>query len=702
MMQIWCDEEHFLQWTIVLVCLVIFSLLAQTYLLPYGVAMLVIWLAVLWWRQKGLPMTTQLSLGLLMGSGVLVVGLLGNLLITQNLPMTLQEIMKWLVGLVVFLSAIRFCPQKKAYPLYWLGLLMVFLVLGLLSLLTWVVPALRILPDMNFLYATFGHNHFSAVLLFIAPWLVLGNRIWPSKIWKWALAGWTVWLFSTFSRLGIVVGAVELLVLALWLRSDKVWHQLLLTWLGVIFCFALAWFGLQMMSKNQSFCAQESYFSQRICKTNAQEQRPEYWRQALESLGEHPGGTGLGTFSAVSLQLRKAPGSYAAHTHNDYLEWTTEAGWWGVFISLCLWGIWWQFRPQVFDWFMRAVWLSTGSLLALGLFDVDLQFVVFLFTVLVGLGWLIGFQQQTVRKTVVRIFWLRMLISLIAFVVVCWAALFLVLNLDWQYGNKQLLAKYGQYYPAHSFLLVTIWPELSSIKKAELLQFWRQDYRVLDYLLDQKSMLFSTAETKKLIQHFYQINPWSRQKHDLVALQFQDNDLKAARETLMSTDVFAGMYQTRFNVTLQSEGDQLRWRQARHYRTLAEKEIEINNGLQAITDIHRAAQFEPWILDDQAKIYCSGLKNWVRRQQNSDPQWLTDWSRQLQLFDELNPVYFGTCKTDLSLLALEQLTVLLKHNRCSSEICKIWSQRALRWSQNELWVTEFLAGLRVQFPTQQF
>lgn len=706
MTQLWRNEQDFVVWTSAVMGVVVFSLLIQTYLQPYGLAILIGVLVFYLWRKKALEIGVQQSFWLLLGSSIFIVGLIGNLFTTENLPVTLHESLKWLVGLAVFLSAVLLAPKKNYYRLYWLSLLVVFGVLGFLSLLTWIVPALQLLPEMNFLYATFGHNHFSAVLLFMVPWLVLGHTVFPSPLWKWALAIWVFWLFSTFSRLGVVVGMLELGVLAIWLKSDRVWRQLLVRWLLVVLTFGLLWWGLQVLGKNQTICARNTYVTQRICKASLPEQRPEYWRQAFESMQQHTvWGGGLGTFSSSSLRYRKAPGSYAAHVHNDYFEWTVEAGWWGVFVTVILWGIWLRSFPRTENWFMRAVWLSTGSLLTLGLFDFDLQFVVFLFAVLTGLGWLLSMQCQDLKKhrfSRFFIFWLKSVVFVAAVVVIAWAALFLALNLDWQYGNKQLLAKYSQYYPAHSFLLIKIWPQLSPEKRAELQQLWWQDYRVLDFLLEQQTAMFTTEQVHQLLSHVYNINPWSRQKYDLAALQLKTNDLAAARQTLQNTTVFANTIEARFNVSFRSEGDDLRWRQARQYRELAEKMIAENNGLQAVEDMHQAAQFEPWILDDQTKQYCEGLKNWVQQQPNSDLDWQQKWSDQLRLFDAINPTYFGNCKTELALIALEQLTVQLRHNRCFDGACNVWSQRALRWSQNEVWVQEFLAGRRAQFPTQQF
>lgn len=705
MTQLWRDEHHFLNWTAAMVGLLVFCLLVQTYLQPYGLAVLVSVLVVWWWRESAQSFLSLPVYWLTGVSTIFVVGLLGNLIVTQNLPITLQESILWLAGLVVFLSAVRFAPKKPTQPLIWLSLLIVFLILGLLSLLTWIVPALQVLPEMNFLYATFGHNHFSAVLLCIAPWLVLGHRVFPSPFWKWAVVVWVVWLFSTFSRLGVMVGMLELGVLAFWLRSNRTWRNFLLWLLSVMLGIGLIWFGLQVLGRNQAFCAQRTYITQRICKANQPEQRPEYLRQALQALQKHGvWGSGLGTFSFSSLQYRKAPGSYAAHVHNDYLEWTVEAGWWGVFVTALMWGIWLKKMPKTVDWFQRTVWLSTGSLLVLGLFDYDLQFVVFLFATLTGLGWLVGWGSDRGREksSVFFAYGLRLILNIAAALVLCWAGLFLVLNTAWQYGQHRFFGQYAQYYPAHTFLLMQIWPQLSDQKQEELQAFWKNDYRVLDHLLSQQSSVFNIATRISLIQHFYDINPWSRQLHDLVALQLQVADRAAARKTLQNTTAFEMLVRERFGVSFQSEGDELRWRQAKQYRMLAEQEIQDGNAWQAVEDMQDAAAFEPWILDDPSLQYCRGLKEWVRQQPNNDLAWQSQWSEQLSFFDEIEPKYFGSCGTELSLLALEQLTVQLRHNRCVDSACTIWSQRAVRWSLQAAWVEEFLARLRREFPTQQF
>ncbi len=698
-------DWQFGRWLLSLVALIVFCILIQTYLMPYGLALLAMLLLFQWWYRPPQSLSHTLSLVLLGMSLVFCLGLLSNLIISQNLPTSIQAVMKWVVGLLVFMTAVLKPPTKPAQPLYGLSLLVICGVLGGLSLLTWVMPGIRVLPDMNFLYANFGHNHFSSLLLVILPWLIFADKVWPSRYWQWAVVIWTGWLVSTFSRLGLIVGLFELAVMAVWLRSQQHWWRFLTRWLGIVVIVLAGWLGLHALGLTQVFCTPKNYFSSRVCKNWQSEQRPEYWRQAMKSVQQNTWlGTGFETFSQVSLQYRKAPGSYSAHVHNDYLEWLVEAGWLGVVISSGLWGSWWLMRPRSADWFMRATWISTGVLLIVGLFEFDLQFVTYLFILLVGLGWLVGWRREVLqpKQKLIGFKILRWWLTGLTTMVVLWASIFLWLSLDWQYGAGQQFEKYGQYYSSNSLLLVKRWSGLNATKQAELLEFWKYDFRVLDFLIRDQSETFSEMQRQQLIAHFYVINPWSRQYYDLAQLQLNAGDFTAGRQTLEQTKNLAKVYQQDFGVTLHAEADELRWQQARHYRRVAEWEIQQGLVWQGLMDLTTAVAYEPWVLNDEKAAYCQDLKLWVRNQYNSDPVWQAQWSAALQVFDEINPAYFDNCATHLSLLALEQLKVQLLHDRCHGDSCAVWTRRALQWSQKAAWVTEFLARLRAQFPTQEF
>ena len=745
-------DQNLVGWLISLVMGLGLLLFLQTFLAPVGLAVIaggVIWL---WWRlgrsARPIPQWTRIwGLVSLMGLGI-------NVWMSQSWPISLAEAIKWMSVILVWWSAMAFPPKPKLLTLYWLSFLVIFSVIGMLALLAWFVPAFRLLPDTNFLYATYGHNHFAVILLMILPWLGLAETQWPSQWWRWLSFGWLVWLISTFGRMSLLVGGLELWILEKWWHFNSQWRPFLrvLLWgLGGIIIAMIIW----SATIAQNFEVNRFSLSAKLVKPFQSEPRPEYFRQAFEGLKQYPViGVGLGLFYLISFQSAKDPFSISGFVHNDYLQWLVEAGWWGLFMSGGAIVIWWQTRPKFLrhqkpktqDWFYKAVWLTLGALGLDAFVDFNLQFTAILLMIGVGLGWL-GAQKnlRLVSATAGKsFFWFRSIILALAVVVMGYGLIFSLTDLAWrnhwwrQTQNFSLAQKLA-IFPAHNGLWLSEWQLLSTQQRDWVIKLiWHYPLLILKLLTDETFPL-SFDQKLKLGERLYELQPWSRTEFDLAGWMLaQPNltskDLAAIRAQLHRDNEFFIGQNLKHQVKLAEVSDITRWRLARNLRYLAELEIlglsETSQKLKiwsqldaAIADLVLAWQQETWVLAETVD-WCHNLLIWSRAQSRFDSDWAATWSTKLMPLDEIPTQYFGSCGTQLTQLALEQLTELLSARLClatkstapdpttpgstatavavtaNTAACQIWLDRAENWSDGENWANLEISKLHHGFPNQ--
>lgn len=102
-------------------------------------------------------------------------------------------------------------------------------------------------------------------------------------------------------------------------------------------------------------------------ETSADYPKWRLWSDAVRTFLHFPvTGTGPGTFVRSNILMKTAGGeSTAWHAENDYLQWLSEAGLWGLAVMV---GAAWAVRRNIWAWYWRRSWKSAEPELVMGAF----------------------------------------------------------------------------------------------------------------------------------------------------------------------------------------------------------------------------------------------------------------------------------------------------------------------------------------------
>ncbi|OGY18911.1 MAG: hypothetical protein A2900_01265 [Candidatus Chisholmbacteria bacterium RIFCSPLOWO2_01_FULL_50_28] len=180
--------------------------------------------------------------------------------------------------------------------------------------------------SLSLVYAFFGHNHISDALLLVFPLVFLLSLRRGEKIFRWLFVLLVGTFFISFSRMGLVVAFLSL-VLTVLLMKKYLTRRLvvLLAFFAIVVSLFLV-VPTYLTSQESSFQAYP-WFHRQLFKGFSAVRRLAYWEQAWQTFTTHPiGGTGLGTFRLVSGSLQTTVGDYSWFTHNWYLQTLAEQG----------------------------------------------------------------------------------------------------------------------------------------------------------------------------------------------------------------------------------------------------------------------------------------------------------------------------------------------------------------------------------------
>jgi O-antigen ligase len=276
-------------------------------------------------------------------------------LFTHSLPLTILSLTNLLIGLTQWYLWL-IIPKEKIPSEYleW-GLLLIGLVLVGISVGFQFYPALAsLLPGMNLLHASYGHNHLAAYLLLTIP---------LAWYWGWrsgTLLGWifplvfTAALLFSFGRVAVVIGFVQFVILAWWMVRQ---YKNRLTRIHLLGLGLAATTFLIVLSIKAAFSLLPAAWAcpiprleKQLCKPLVHEQRLEYWVQAIRAWRDYPlTGYGPGTFSLLNRLYKDDPSVATTFTHQAYLQHFAEEGTLGgvAFLAfiVSLWWALWRHQP---------------------------------------------------------------------------------------------------------------------------------------------------------------------------------------------------------------------------------------------------------------------------------------------------------------------------------------------------------------------
>ncbi len=197
---------------------------------------------------------------------------------------------------------------------------------SIVSMVFMMTPGLqKVMPSMNLLGRSFGHNHLADLLVFISP--LVWNRVVAAPIIPGIgiIVLYAATLSSTLARVAWGLVSVFFVFAASRNRKTRAGYKFVLVACLVVilgvFYFGKLFIGLTAKKTNV-----ESYTRPRSGAV-----RFEYWRQAMEGFVARPiTGSGPGTFSLVSSQYQRLPLSSSWFAHSQPLQILAEMGLLGI------------------------------------------------------------------------------------------------------------------------------------------------------------------------------------------------------------------------------------------------------------------------------------------------------------------------------------------------------------------------------------
>lgn len=294
----------------------------QTLIEPYSAGSVVVLFLLFWVTKRplfSLPGPIQIA-----WSGVGAVFILSTLF-SRSIGYSISELVRLIAGFLVFI--LFYNLSSKQLISIFLKQLIVFVVLA--ACVGWMLlynPQLgQLLPPVNLLFAFYGHNHLSTLLLLVVPvsfeWAI------QKKIWqRWVFVIFIlVSLVATFSRGALfIVSTYCLLRLGLLHGKSRLkYKSILLVCVGLFFLCILYWSnGARLLVPDLP-----PHLRTQISKVSPLQNRLPYWQQSIKSFVTHPLlGSGPGTFYLESLRFQSQPASYSSYAHSYLFQLLSEVG----------------------------------------------------------------------------------------------------------------------------------------------------------------------------------------------------------------------------------------------------------------------------------------------------------------------------------------------------------------------------------------
>jgi O-antigen ligase len=253
-----------------------------------------------------------------------------SLIFSTNLPLSIYQLLFYLHSFSIFWFFLFFRLGKREKESFLLSLLLIPLVLLVISIFFRFNPnSALVIPGMNLLHATYGHNHIAALLIMLLPiaWFYLFKNM--SKFLIFIIVLLSFGLLFSFGRIAVFVGFVELLIIIFFHRKKILKNKII----KKLFIFIFGFFSLVLIvqilfSLNlvDDLCPTQ-FFSKQLCKPLKTEMRPKYWSRSLKTVKKYPGfGSGPGTYSLAEKKYLDKPGSGTAFAHNSFLQVGAEEG----------------------------------------------------------------------------------------------------------------------------------------------------------------------------------------------------------------------------------------------------------------------------------------------------------------------------------------------------------------------------------------
>ncbi len=399
----------------------------------------------------------------------------------------------------------------------------------------------HLLPGMNLLHATYGHNHLAALLLLVIPlsWWLASEYAKKGQSHGWWLLplSFSLSLLFSFGRVAVVIGLIQFLFVYRQLKKNNFLQQkyfnLILKTLLVLFLLVLAsntFFSVVTVIKPDFVCPVPS-LKRQLCKSISTESRPEYWQWAVKILQANlVWGSGPGTFSLAAQKYHFSSFGGAAHAHNVFLEYLADMGVVGgglsiILIVSLLFEAAKTWRQQSNWSWSQAAFLSVMAIYVDVLFDFDWDFIGIYSITLVLLALLI---KETKPKLIKNNFQRVVKASyyVVTFILILMAGLYLKTDNLIKADQIQSAFHLFPYFHWH----YKIYESSSNLSEKNKQKFYQIYHAQPAIYLTWIETVADDATRQHLKERWFELSPWNAVKQNLISYYLERNDLISAQK----------------------------------------------------------------------------------------------------------------------------------------------------------------------------
>ena len=412
------------------------------------------------------------------------------------------------------------------------SLLLIGLVVILVSTIFQFFPHLAgLLPGMNLLHATYGHNHLAALLLLLIPlswWLASEYAKAGQSFWWWFLPmAFTLGLLTSFGRVAVVIGLIQFLFIFRLLQKNNLVKKyrlnfILKTLLGLflIVLIGKVFFSVATIVKPNFVCPVPSLEKQ-LCKSVKVESRPKYWQWAVEIVKDKPWlGSGPGTFGMASKKHHLIPYGSTNYAHNAFLQALAEMGLiGGGLFAILMFGLLylaWRSLEKKSQWSWRqATFLGISAIYLDVLFDFDWDFVGIFGITVILLALLIRDRidksAKITKKSLSNFF--KTGYFILIFALISLAGLYLYTDYLTRSDQVQQAFQFFPYFHWHRKIYETDL-SLDDQNKQKLFKIYAAQP---DIYFTKLSQAKDEKQRQQIKEQWFEIDPWSVVNQDLIS-----------------------------------------------------------------------------------------------------------------------------------------------------------------------------------------
>lgn len=351
---------------------------------------------------------------------------------THSVPLTLNQLAFYFLSFNFFIFFVLFKSSKLITEVIIYALTYVVGALNIISLFLFFLPKYSdLIPGMNLVYSSYGHNHLGALLITVIPvFCFYCVKFWSENKKKLFYAMATLVVLSivnliiSFGRVVIFIGFLEILVLGHFFYNNVIFKKIVFKVLYLVLVFSFLFLLLLSLIFSSFFSIGEESFCKslvigdlqnKVCKDLSEEARFSYWTTAWNGIADNfLFGYGLGTYNLINTKYVLNPTNNTSYAHNAYLQTFAEGGFF-VFLSFLILMMLNLYQSAKTTFSERQLSLNHAILIGLAaiffnvLFDFDWSFLgIFIATLLF---FVIVFHSQR-KKTDAQPFFSNILIKI--------------------------------------------------------------------------------------------------------------------------------------------------------------------------------------------------------------------------------------------------------------------------------------------------